>query len=128
MKDYILKDKAAQIDKLYYLVEQALTNREKDIVNIDFSPTIDTNMVQQLQYPTDILAIQEILNQLKEKLPSEFQEIELIEQELSSIEHSSPQDVKTSSAMHKLRKFIEELSNTATEIGKAASLIKGGES
>jgi hypothetical protein len=106
---------------------------------IEFKPQIhiETRAIShseanpQFNFTIQLSSLQGSLNELRDEVaevqPQLVEEIDEVAKRLEKLEASqSPEKVKNSGAMNKLRRFLEGVNDTSTALGKTVQNIKGG--
>jgi hypothetical protein len=122
----IIQVQRGQIENLFGIIGNGLIN--KTPINIDFKPVITlsnhTIINQDVSY-----ALSDI-DELKQLIPSvspEYIELEDLEGSLITIEkEQNPEVVKNSSAMKKLKRIIDSISEGNTELSKVIKTAENG--
>lgn len=124
-QDIMLVQKG-QINKLMDIVSQGLTN--KSPIHIDFKPVITLD--NKVLYNQNITSLISDINDLKLLLGTsspEYIELQNLEGSLGAIEkESNPEVIKKSTAMQKLRKFIDNVTDGNEQVGKAIKATETG--
>jgi hypothetical protein len=115
-----------QIDKLMNILGQGLTN--KSPIHIDFKPVITLdNKVLYNQNVTSLISDISDLKLLLGTSSPEYIELQNLEGSLIAIEkEADPEVVKKSTAMQKLRKFIDTVADGNEQVGKAIKTTETG--
>jgi hypothetical protein len=124
-QDIMLVQKG-QIDKLMNILGQGLTN--KSPIHIDFKPVITLdNKVLYNQNVTSLISDISDLKLLLGTSSPEYIELQNLEGSLIAIEkEADPEVVKKSTAMQKLRKFIDTVADGNEQVGKAIKTTETG--
>lgn len=122
----IIQVQRGQIDQLFVLIGSGLAN--KTPINIDFKPVISLN--NQTTINNDVFNALSDIRELKELFASispEFIELQNLEGSMNAIEsEKNPEVVKNSSAMKKLKKFVDSVSEGNSELSKILKTAENG--
>lgn len=122
----IIQVQRGQIDNLFGIIGNGLIN--KTPISIDFKPVI--TLSNQTIINQDVSYALSDIDELKQLIPSvspEYIELEDLEGSLVTIEkEQNPEIVKNSSAMKKLKKIIDSISEGNTELSKVIKTAENG--
>ncbi|WP_107040011.1 hypothetical protein [Brumimicrobium mesophilum] len=122
----IMLVQTGQIDKLMNILGQGLTN--KSPIHIDFKPVITLdNKVLNNQNVTSVISDISDLKLLLGTSSPEYLELQNLEGSLTAIEkETNPEVVKNSTAMQKLKKFIDTISEGNEQVAKVLETTETG--
>ncbi len=122
----IIQVQSGRIDKLMDMIGLGLMNKPN--INIDFKPVL--TLTNNTIINQDVSHAISDIGELKQLIPSaspEYIEFEDLESSLESIEkEQNPDVVKSSTAMKKLKKIIDSISEGNTELGKVIKTAENG--
>lgn len=122
----IIQVQRGQIENLFGMIGNGLMNKQP--INIDFKPII--SITSQTIINQDVTRALSDITELKQLIPSassEYIELEDLEGSLSTIEkEQNAEVVKNSSAMKKLKKMIDSISEGNTELSKVIKTAENG--
>jgi hypothetical protein len=122
----IIQLQAGQIEKLFKMVGEGLTNKAPLV--IDFKPVITASSV--INFNQNISSALGTIAELKDLLPKEssaFRDIEDLEISLEKLEkETDPNIVRRSPALSKFRRIIDTITEGNTELEKAIKAVTNG--
>jgi len=146
MERKIGKMRELNVSRLFSLLQNGIFQKE-NIPSVNISPTftlpnidassnaspVNNNQLSQntkIDFHSQITYMQSGLNELLEELPKgseEQNDIKSIQKSLEGIEkYQSADKIKKSSAMSKIRRFLEDLGQEDSKMGMAIKGVKGG--
>jgi DNA-binding response OmpR family regulator len=123
------KEKDVTIDKLLSMVGDAIQNPSKLMIQV--SPKAEVHVSQEIQLVSKVTPmIQTNLNELRKKLPEGSEEVSAIQEIQSAMQSIQTSDsrkqVKESSAMSKLKRFLENMNQDDSKFGKTIRGVRDG--